>query len=456
MIKDGKMTDFILQEYRAKTIKSAAMHKQACKVMAGGVSNNIRYHLPYPCCFARGKGSRFWDIDGNEYLDFWMGHYCNILGHSPEPIMSALRENMDIGLHCGLVTPHQVELAELICRHIPSAEKVRFCCSGTESTIYALRLARFYTQRNKIIKMEGAWHGAATESTTGNGQDLLKTKPRLLSPQDAQTIVVPFNDVEMIIQAIRKHADDLAAVIVEPIVGKGGFIPANEEYLQTIREETQKVGALLIFDEIISAFRLGLGGAQELFGVLPDITTLGKIIGGGLPIGAIAARADILERCSPTLRKEDRVLIGGGTFSCLPLAMMAGTVLIKHLERNKDQIYPSLERKGDWTRKSIEKAFAAHGIDARCSGIGSLFMTHFPLRQDIELISPNQAYFHCDVQRREVELKIRLLDRGVFVMHGGGAISIAHSWDDLNIFIERMGEVAHEMQACSSKYREVG
>ena len=147
--------DHELREYRAKTMKSDAMHNHACEMMAGGVSHNIRYHPPYPCYFVRGKGSRFWDIDGNEYLDFWMGHYSNILGHAPEPIISVLREKMDVGLHCGFVTPYQVELAELICRHIPSAEKVRFCCSGTESTIYALRLARAYTHRNKIIKMEG-------------------------------------------------------------------------------------------------------------------------------------------------------------------------------------------------------------------------------------------------------------------------------------------------------------
>jgi len=444
-----------LKEYRAKTIKSSAMHTQACDIMAGGVSHNIRYHPPYPCYFDRGKGSRFWDIDGNEYLDFWMGHYCNILGHAPEPIISVLRENMDIGLHCGLVTPYQVELAELICRHIPSAEKVRFCCSGTESTIYALRLARSYTRRNKIIKMEGGWHGAATESTTKDGQDFLKNNPKVLRLKDPRTIVVPFNDTQRIVETIRMHADDLAAVIMEPIVGKGGFIPAREGYLRAIREETQRVGSLLIFDEIISAFRIGLGGAQELFGVLPDITTLGKILGGGLPIGAIATRADILDRSSPGVKKEDRVMIGGGTFSCLPLAMMAGTILIRHLEENKDQIYPTLESMGHWTRKKIEAVFGAHGIYARCTGIGSLFMTHFPLRQGMGLISPHETCFYCDVQRTETELKVRLLNRGVFVMHGGGAISAAHSWDDLSLFIEQMDEVAYAMSADSLAYAEV-
>jgi len=444
-----------LEKYKANTIKSAALHTQACEIMAGGVSHNIRYHSPYPCYFARGKGSRFWDIDGNEYLDFWMGHYCNILGHAPEAITSVLREKIDTGLQCGLVTPYQIELAELICRHIPSAEKVRFCCSGTESTIYALRLARSYTHRNKVIKMEGGWHGAATESTTEDGEDYLKNNPRVLKLKDPRTVVVPFNDVQKTIEAIRMHSDDLAAVIMEPIAGKGGFIPAKEEYLRAIREETQRVGTLLIFDEIVSAFRVGLGGAQELFGVLPDITTLGKLLGGGLPIGAIAARADILDGCSPTVRKKDRVMIGGGTFSCLPLAMMAGTILIRYLEENKDQIYPSLEKMGHWTRKKIEEAFATHGIYARCTGIGSLFMTHFPLKQGMELISPHQTSFHCDVQRREIELKIRLLNRGVFVMHGGGTISAAHSWDDLTLFINKMDEVAYEMRTNSSGYAEV-
>ena len=443
-----------LREYRAKTMKSAAMHTQACEMMAGGVSHNIRYHPPYPCYFARGKGSRFWDVDGNEYLDFWMGHYCNILGHAPEPIISVLKEEMEIGLHCGLVTPHQLELAELICRHIPSAEKVRFCCSGTESTLYALKMARAYTRRNKIIKMEGGWHGAATESSTRDGQDFFKSNARVLRLRTPRTIVVPFNDTQRVTEAIRMHADDLAAVIMEPIVGKGGFIPANEEYLRAIRKETQRVGALLIFDEIISAFRIGLGGAQELFRVLPDITTLGKILGGGLPIGAIAGRAEILEKCSPIVREEDRIMIGGGTFSCFPMAMMAGSALIRYLEENQGQIYPSLERMGHWTRKKVEQIFGAHGIYAKCTGIGSLFMTHFPLREDMELRSPHETCFYCDVRRTEIELKVRLLNRGVFVTHGGGAISAAHSWDDLGLFIEKMGEVASEMRASSFQYRE--
>lgn len=444
-----------LKKYRDRTINSHRMHREGCKLMAGGVSHNIRYHPPYPCYFAYGKGSRFWDVDGNEYLDFWMGHYCNILGHAPEPIISSLREKIDVGLQCGLVTPYQIELAELICRHIPSAEKVRFCCSGTESTTYALRLARSYTKRNKIIKMEGGWHGAATESTTGDGQDFLRNNPKVLRLRDGRTIVVPFNDVEKTTKAIRMYADDLAAVIIEPIAGKGGFIPANEEYLRAIREETQRVGVLLIFDEIVSAFRVALGGAQELFGVLPDITTLGKVLGGGLPIGAIAARGNILDRCSPTIEREQRVMVGGGTFSCLPLAMIAGTALIRYLEENKDEIYASLKSMGDWIRKKIEEVFVTQGVYAKCTGIGSLFMTHFPLMQDIELTNPHQTYFHCDVQRREVELKIRLLNRGIFVMHGGGTVSTAHTWDDLRLFIEKMDEVAYEMRVNSSGYTEV-
>ena len=264
--------------------------------------------------------------------------------------------------------------------------------------------------------------------------------------------MVPFNDTERVTEAIRRHGDDLAGVIMEPIVGKGGFIPAEQEYLRAIREETQRVGALLIFDEIISAFRIGLGGAQALFGVLPDITNLGKILGGGLPIGAIASRAEILEKCSPAVRKEDRVMIGGGTFSCLPLAMIAGTVLIRYLEENRDEIYPTLERMGHWTREKIEQVFNAHGIYAKCTGIGSLFMTHFPFREGMELRSPHETCFNCDVQRTDIELKIRLLNRGVFVTHGGGAISAAHSWDDLSLFVEKMGEVAYEMQTNSLGY----
>ncbi|MEW6381821.1 MAG: aspartate aminotransferase family protein [bacterium] len=436
------------QKYRSRTGKSLDLYTRASRVMAGGVSHNLRYFAPYPCYLARAEGPRFWDVDGNEYLDFWMGHYLNILGHTPWQVTSALERQVREGVQWGIVHELQIELAEIVSRLIPSAEKVRFCCSGTEAVIYARRLARAFTDRQKFIKMEGSWHGAGTHSATIDNPDLNQGK-RGGACEDAiqNTVLVRFNDTQEAFDRIREHADDLAAVIMEPILGEGGFIPGDREFLKVIREETQKAGALLIFDEIITGFRVGLGGAQGLYNITPDLTTLGKILGGGMPIGAVAGRADIMELCSPTanLPEYRKTLIGGGTFSCAPLCMTAGIAMLRHLEENAREIYPSLEAAGIQVRGGIERAFARHGIAARCTGIGSLFMTHFPKVRLEELKDSHALAVDCDLEKREKELRMRLLNKGVFVMHGGGAISTAHTPADLMMFLEKVEEVAQDM-----------
>jgi len=436
------------QKYRYQTRKSLELYNRASQVMAGGVSHNLRFFPPYPCYLARAQGSRFWDVDGNEYLDFWMGHYLNILGHTPEPILSAVERHVRGGLQWGTVHELQIELAEIVQRLIPSAEKVRFCCSGTEAVIYARRLARAFTGRQKFIKMEGSWHGAGTHSATVDTPDMTQGKKGGACEDAVQnTILVRFNDTQMAIDRIRENAGTLAAVMMEPILGEGGFIPADLEFLQAIREETRKVGALLMFDEIITGFRVDLRGAQGLFNVTPDLTTLGKILGGGMPIGAVVGREDIMELCSPTanLPESKKTLIGGGTFSCAPLCMVAGTAMLQYLEENAHVIYPSLDAAGTRTRAGIESAFARHGIAARCTGFGSLFMTHFPKVPVEELKDSHTLAVDCDLEKREKELKIRLLNKGVHVMHGGGAISMAHTPSDLKMFVEKMEEVAQDM-----------
>ncbi|MEW5804892.1 MAG: aspartate aminotransferase family protein [bacterium] len=436
------------QKYKSRTRKSLELYNRASRVMAGGVSHNLRFFAPYPCYLARAEGPRFWDADGNEYLDFWMGHYLNILGHTPEPVLSALEKHVWGGVQWGTVHELQIELAEIVNRLILCAEKVRFCCSGSEAVIYARRLARSYTGRQKFIKMEGSWHGAGTHSATIDNPDLNKEKKGGSCDDAVQnTILVRFNDTQMAVDQIREHADTLAAVMMEPILGEGGFIPAEREFLQAVREETQKAGALLIFDEIITGFRVGLGGAQGLYNVIPDLTTLGKILGGGMPIGAVAGRADIMELCSPTARvpESKKTLIGGGTFSCAPLCMAAGIAMLGWLEKNAREIYPSLNAKGAQVREGIEQAFAQHGIAARCTGIGSLFMTHFPKIALANVKDSHTLAVDCDLEKREKDLKIRLLNKGVHVMHGGGALSLAHTPHDIHTFLTKMQEVAKDM-----------
>jgi glutamate-1-semialdehyde 2,1-aminomutase len=235
-----------------------------------------------------------------------------------------------------------------------------------------------------MLKIEGGWHGAHNDLLTGVFYPYDKPDSRGLPP-DIDTDCIPFNDPQRGREAIRKKGGSLAAVIVEPVLGVGGFIPADIEFLKTLREETQKTGALLIYDEIISGFRVGMGGAQGFFGVLPDLTALGKILGGGMGIGAVAGGKDILELADPTINrsKEERTVIGGGTFSCHPLTMASGLAMLRVLEKQQESIYPELARKGDKLREGIEDAFASQGVLARCTGFGSLFMTHFPFEEDL-------------------------------------------------------------------------
>ncbi len=436
------------KKYRLRSPKSFELFERAKQVMAGGVSHNLRYHYPYPLHIAKAKGSRFLDVDGNEYVDFWMGHYLQILGHTPEPVISAIANQVEAGLQWGIVHKLQIELAELVQQLIPSAQKVRFCCSGTEAVIYARRLARAYTGRHKFLKMEGSWHGAGTHSATIDNPGLSNSRQGGSCHDAVQnTLMSRFNDTQMVVDQIRRNANTLAAVMIEPILGEGGFIPADKRFLEVIREETRKIGALLIFDEIITGFRVGLGGAQEFYDVMPDITTLGKILGGGMPIGAITGRADILELCSPTtdLPKEKRTLIGGGTFSCAPLSMVAGLAMLNYLQKNAAEIYPALNKTGNWVRAEIERIFTLFGIPVKCTGFGSLFMTHFPKGSLQEVKDSRALQMDCDIEKREKELRLRLLNKGVYVMHGGGALSMAHTHEDLRSFLEKIKEVAEEM-----------
>lgn len=441
------MTSF-LDLYRQKTPLSEDLFKRASRALPGGISHNIHYFPPYPLFVKTAKGARFWDVDGNEYLDLWMGHYTHILGHHPEVIVEAIERQLREGIHWGIVFEKQVEWAELIQALVPSSEMVRFCCSGTEATMYAVRVARAYTGRNTILKIGGGWHGANPDLTLAIKWPFDEPESSGLLPElEHYTRAIPFNDLAGSLEIIDRNRDDLAGIIVEPVIGEGGFLPGSIDYLKMLRSETERIGALLIFDEVISGFRVDLGGAQQRFGVVPDLTTLGKIIGGGLPVGALVGRREIVERTSPEKKvaKSERILIGGGTFSAHPLTVAAGIAAITYLREHADEIYPTFERQGERLRKGMEQALNDNGVLAAVTGIGSLFQTHFPFRKGVTLISPHDIYRLTDVQKREIEFRLRMLVKGVHLMHGGGALSIAHSDADIESILEATREVAREM-----------
>lgn len=442
------MTNFF-EAYQHKTLSSENLSKRAKRVMPGGISHNIHFFPPYPFYLKGAKGSKIWDVDGNEYIDLWMGHYTHILGHLPQILVEVIEQQLQVGIHWGIIFEKQVEWAERIQELIPSAEMVRFCCSGTEATMYAVRLARAFTGKKIILKMAGGWHGANPDLSVGIKMPYEKEESLGLLPDLGQyTKVIPYNDLSASLEVIHQNRNDLAGIILEPVIGEGGFIPATLDYLKMLRSETERLGALLIFDEVISGFRVALGGAQERLGILPDLTTLGKITGGGFPVGAYAGRKEVLETTSPErkIKKWERTLIGGGTFSSHPFTAAAGLALLTHLRDYEEEVYPLLERKGEKIREGIQKAFDSEGVGAIVTGIGSLFQVHFPLQKGAFLDSPQSIHHLTDIEKREVEFRIRMLSKGVHVMHGGGSLSTAHSEEDIDRIIETAREVAKEMK----------
>jgi len=435
--------------YRLKTPFSENLFKRAKEVLPGGVSHNIHFFSPYPFFVKKAKGSKIWDVDGNEYIDLWMGHYTHILGHYPEVVIEAIERQLKEGIHWGILFEKQVEWAELIQELIPCAEMVRFCCSGTEATMYAVRVARAFTRKNIILKIAGSWHGANTDLSVGIKGPYEKEESLGLFPElQKYTKLIPFNDLPGSLEVIQQNKDDLAGVILEPVVGEGGFIPATMQYLEMLRSETDRLGALLIFDEVISGFRVALGGVQERFHIIPDLTTLGKITGGGLPVGALVGKKEILEETSPEkkVNKWERILIGGGTFSSHPLTTAAGLAMLRFLKDHAEEVYPLLEAIGKKVREGVQDSLRREGLDAIVTGIGSLFQTHFPFQKEVTLNSPHSIHYFTDIEKREVEFRIRMLTKGVHVMHGGGSLSTAHSDEDIEKIIKATGEVAKEMK----------
>ena len=439
------MEDYV-KEYTERTPGSAKLYARALQVMPGGVSHNMRYFAPHPLYIKKASGSRIWDVDGNEYIDLWMGHYAHILGHQPEPITQVMAGKISQGAHWGIVNEFQVTFAEDICRILPWAEKVRFGVSGTEATMYAVRLARAYTGRNVILKVKGGWHGAGTDLSVAIHAPMDVPESAGLLPGVAEyTRTISFNDTEGAIAAIHQNAPDLAGVIIEA-VGQF-FIPPLNGFLQAVQEETKKAGGIFILDEIITGCRLSLRGAQGRYGLKPDLATMGKVLGGGWNLGLVAGRKEIMDLASPTadLPKGHGVLMGGGTFSCMLPSMIAGRTMLRYLEENAEKIYPALEEKGLCLRQGIENACCGRGLFAKCLGVGSLWNTCFPASAEVPLRNIEDVESGTDLIRRDKEFRLRMLNKGVYTIRGGGAVSMAHTGEDLQRIIKAAEETAAAM-----------
>jgi glutamate-1-semialdehyde 2,1-aminomutase len=420
---------------------SSELFARALACIPGGVNSPVRAFRGLgrePFFVERAQGSKIWDVDGNEYIDYVGTWGPAILGHAPAVVIDAIRSVAARGVSFGIPNPFEVEMAELICRWVPSIEKVRMVNSGTEATMSCLRLARGFTGRDKIIKFDGCYHGhvEALLVQAGSGA-LTHGRPDSAGvPAEfaALTISVPFNDIEAVRTAFRENPKTIAAVILEPIPANAGLYFPREEFLHQLRDECDRHGALLIFDEVMTGFRVARGGAQAIYGVRPDLTALGKVIGGGLPVGAFGGRTEIMDQLSPL-----GPVYQAGTLSGNPLAMAAGLAQLRELERIDG--WTSLEKTGARFEELMRETLRDLKLEWVFHRIGSMFCLFFVSGPVTDLAT---------AKRSDPEKFARFfracLDRGVYFAPSQfetGFLSTAHTRED----IERTAAVVREALA---------
>ena len=361
--------------YADRTKGSYGLHQRARRVLPAGVSYSIRSLPPHPFYVERAQGAKLYDVDGNVYTDYWMGHGALLLGHAPGAVVEAVKTQLPLGTHYGFSHPLEVEMAEQIVKHIPCAEMVRFTNSGTEANMYCLRLARAYTGRWGVVKVEGGWHGGYDGLHAYVSRPYGRVESAGLNPKAVEDVkAVPFNDVE----AARRMVKDFkpACFILEPVMAAAGFITPEPGYLEALREICDEEGVLLVFDEVVTGFRMGLGGAQGYYGVKPDLSVLGKIMGGGFPVGAFCGPQEIMELIDHEKHSEpEERSAHGGTFTANPISMAAGLATIKTLLDGR--VYRHVNGLGERIRRGLDDIFQGSQLEASVTGVGSMFAVHF-------------------------------------------------------------------------------
>ena len=431
-----------LSEYTAKTARSRALHDEALAVMPGGNSRTTTFFDPYPFYVQRGQGAHVWDADGNDRLDFNGNYTSLILGHAPPEVVKAVQQVVEAGLSFPGPTEHEIRLAEMLTRRVPSVEQIRFTNSGTEATLNAVRLARAFTGRPKLAKFEGAYHGTHDGVLVSVSPDPKaagsRKRPKAVASSAGvppavlkQTVVLPWNDSEACEQILEAEAANLAATIVDPLLSNGGTIPPAEGFLERLRATTERHGIVLIFDEVIS-FRVAWGGAQERLGIRPDLTTFGKIIGGGLPVGAFGGRADLMSFYDP--RKGGARIGHGGTFNANPATMAAGIATLNALT---PEAYGRLDALGDRLRGGVTRLLQATRRRGQATGLGSLFTLHWTAE-------PLTDYRSSRPKDGEMPVRVfaGLLNEGILLTQRGlGACSLAMGEEDVDRFVNALARV---------------
>lgn len=415
--------------------QSESLFESAKHVIPGGVNSPVRAFKGVggtPVFFNRGEGAWLFDEDGNRYVDYVGSWGPLILGHRHPSVISALQEQMEQGLTFGAPTGKEGELAELITTLVPSIASVRLVNSGTEATMSAIRLARGFTGRDKILKFEGCYHGHvdALLVKAGSGALTLGSPDSLGVPQStsSETYVLPYNDLDSVANLFSQHGNDIACVIIEPVAGNMNCVPPVEGYLQGIRDLCTEHGVVLIFDEVMTGFRTALGGAQSVYGITPDITTLGKVIGGGLPVGAFGGKKEIMDMLAP-----NGPVYQAGTLSGNPLAVTAGLVTLKEI--SKPDFFESLTTKTEALLKGLKDRADSAGIPFTTNQVGAMFGCFF---SEDEVINSFNQVMACDVERFKCYFHL-MLDSGIYLAPSAfeaGFVSAAHGNQELQLTLD--------------------
>ncbi len=423
--------------------KSEKLFKEAQKYLVGGVNSPVRAFKAVggtPLFIERGKGCRVWDVDGNEYIDYVLSWGPLILGHANDQVINAVKQVSNYGTSFGAPTELEIEMAKAVVDAVPSIEMVRFVNSGTEATMSAIRLARGYTGKKKVVKFEGCYHGHVDSLLVSAGSGVatlgIPGTPGIPEELANLTIVLPYNDIEAVEEAFKKHGDDIACVIIEPVAGNMGVVAPSKEYHQRLRELTKEYGSLLIWDEVMTGFRLALGGAQELYGIEPDLTTLGKVIGGGLPVGAYGGKREIMEYVAPV-----GPVYQAGTLSGNPLAMAAGLKQIQILKEKNP--YPELDKKGKRLEEGLRFLSEKYGIPATVNRVGSMITAFFTDREVVDFETAKTS----DLEKYAKFFRL-MLEMGVYFAPSqfeASFLSTAHSDDDIEETLNKVEDAFKQL-----------
>jgi len=429
-----ELSNPFISQYVERTRGSKEQFLKGQARIPGGHTRAALFFEPYPVYLRYGKGSRIWDIDGNEMVDFHNNYTALILGHANPRVVEAVTRRLKDGVSFGAPTQDEFELADIINRRMPSVERVKFCNSGTEATMYALLIAKTFTGRKKILKFEGAHHGIHEFALVSENPPLDWDKYPRGSPDVEgvslgileDVMVARFNDQESVERVVKQTRNELAAIIVEPIMGSAGSVPAQRDFLRFLRETADRIGCVLILDEVITGFRVGPGGGQQYYGLKPDLTTLGKIIGGGFPVGGYGGREDIMKICDMT--KGAKISLSG-TFSANPIVMTAGATTLKQLTPDA---YEKLHRNGEVIWKGLKEIGQSSGVPTQVTGVDSLFSIHFT---DQEVVDYRSA--KSDRTDLKQVFFMGMLVKGIFVTpRGMCTLSVPMGSQEIQAFLD--------------------